>query len=50
MAGKEKKEWKSPQLTIFGSVEDITKTTVKYLNSNDGFVLGSPQGPTIGYS
>ena len=50
MDTEQKKEWKAPELTVYGTVVDITNSNVKYLNANDGYVLGSPQGPTIGFS
>jgi hypothetical protein len=35
-------------MTEYGSVEELTSDGVKYLHKDDGYTLGSSDGPTIG--
>ena len=44
MEKKDRRQWRAPNMTEYGSVEELTANTVKYYGADDGVAL-DPDGP-----
>ena len=44
MEKKDRRQWRAPNMTEYGSVESLTANTVKYYGADDGYAL-DPDGP-----
>lgn len=47
MSNHAKKIWVSPELCVYGSIEDITQQVFKSVGIGDGVILVQQNGPNV---